>query len=107
LFTPPCASVGQTVTNAGRFSFSVPRPYATHAPILGRTKLSLPVCSFSTAPPCAGLVPCSEWTKQMSSTHPATCGNSSLTGWPHCPYFLNFHGDLSRLPVLANTTRGR
>ena len=34
----------------------------------GRTKLSLPVCSFSSAPPWAGLVPCSEWMKQRSST---------------------------------------
>ena len=28
--------------------------------MLGRTKLSLPVCSLSSAPPCAGLVP---WTR--------------------------------------------
>ncbi len=26
LFTPPWASVGQIVTKAGRFSFSVPKP---------------------------------------------------------------------------------
>ena len=26
LLTPPCASVGQMVMNAGRFAFSVPRP---------------------------------------------------------------------------------
>src|SRR5262245_11035865 len=75
--------------------------------MLGRTKLSLPVCSLSTAPPCAGLVPCSEWMKQRSSTCFATFGNRSLTGWPHFPYCLNFQGDRSRVPVLANVTRGR
>jgi hypothetical protein len=31
--------------------------------------------------------------KAMSSTHSATCGNNSETSIPHCPCFLNFHGD--------------
>ena len=34
---PPWASVGQIVINAGRFWFSVPSPYVTHEPMLGRT----------------------------------------------------------------------
>ena len=57
LFTPPWASVGQIVTKEGRFRFSLPNPYTTQDPMLGRTKVSLPVCSFSIAPPWAGLVP--------------------------------------------------
>src|SRR4029078_10191537 len=94
------------VRHLGRFALSLPSPYATHAPMLGRTKLSLPVCSLSVAPPCAGFVPCNEWMKQMSSTCRATFGNSSLTGCPHFPYRWNFHGDLSSVPVLAKVTRG-
>ena len=38
---------------------------------------------------------------QRSSTHCATCGNSSLTGRPLWPYCLNFHGDFSSLPGLG------
>ena len=34
---------GMISTNAGRFSFSVPRPYAAHEPALGRTSRPEPV----------------------------------------------------------------
>ena len=74
--------------------------------MLGRTKLSLPVCNLSTAPPCAGFVPCTDCTRHRSSTQPATCGNSSLTHAPLSPCCWNFHGERNRFPVLANCTRG-
>ncbi len=38
----------------------------------------------------------------MSSTHPPTCGNRSLTGVPDCPFGSNFQGDASTLPTLLN-----
>ncbi len=78
----------------------------THEPMLGRTKVSEPVCSASKAPPCASFVPWSDFTKQSSSTRLATCGKSSLTQAPHWPCWRNFHGEASRFPVCANCTRG-
>ena len=43
---------------------------------------------------------------QRSSTHRATCGNSSLTAIPLSPYCWNFQGEPSSFPVSANWTRG-
>src|SRR5262245_50218921 len=40
--------------------------------------------------------------KQMSSAHSPTCGNSSLTSIPTCPYFLNVNGDRISAPVLRS-----
>src|SRR6476660_6078564 len=93
--------------NPGRLAFSLPRPYETHDPMLGRMKLSLPVCTLRVAPPWAAFVPWIECRKQMSSTHPATCGKSSLTCIPLEPYFLNFQGEASRFPVELKMTLGR
>src|SRR5215470_14820246 len=94
------------VMKPGRFRFSVPRPYVTHEPMLGRTNVSLPVCSSSSAPPCREFEPYIELMMQRSSTHLATCGNSSLTQAPDWPYCLNDQGDFSRLPVCDEKTRG-
>src|SRR5580765_3344538 len=74
--------------------------------MLGRMKLSLPVCTFITAPPWAGFVPYTECTKHRSSTRRARLGNRSLTELPLWPYCLNSQGDLSRLVVELNCTRG-
>ena len=74
--------------------------------MLGRTKASLPVCTFNTAPPCAGLVPCMDCTRQRSSIFWARWGKSSLTQLPLSPYCWKDQGDFSRLPVGANWTRG-
>ncbi len=40
--------------------------------------------------------------KQMSSAHPPTCGNSSLTSMPALPYFLNVNGERMSAPVLRS-----
>src|SRR4051812_31413913 len=90
----------------GRVRVSVPRPEGIHEPMLGRTKVSLPVCNSSSAPPCRELEPFSEWRKHISSAHAPTCGNSALTHAPHLPYCLNFHGEASKLPVSPETIRG-
>lgn len=73
--------------------------------MLGRTKLSLPVCSLSRAPPWAAFVPWSERRMQRSSTHCATWGEFA-TGRPLWPWFLKAQGDFSRAAVGANCTRG-
>jgi len=39
---------------------------------------------------------------QRSSATPATCGKRSLTQSPDSPYWRNFHGDASVLPLLLN-----
>ena len=41
-----------------------------------------------------------------SSTQPATCGNSSLTGMPDSPCRANFQGEASRLPVASRINFG-
>ena len=46
---PPTRVIGLIVTKPGRSWFSVPRPYSTHAPMLGRTNWKLPVCSCTAA----------------------------------------------------------
>src|SRR4051812_45453197 len=94
------------VTNPGRSRFSVPSPYVTQLPMLGRTNVSEPVCSSSRAPPCREFDPCIDLMKHRSSTMADRCGNNSDTVAPLCPYRLNFHGEASRLPVSLDTTRG-
>src|SRR4029077_4331133 len=91
----------------GRSWFSVPRPYVIHEPMLGRTNVSLPVCSSSSAPPCREFEPHIDLIKQMSSTWRDNSGNKSLTHMPLCPCCLNSHGDLRRLKVSLETTFGR
>ena len=53
----------------------------------------VPVFIWNSAGPCAGLSVYIDRISAMSSTCCATCGNSSETSIPHCPYFLNVHGD--------------
>ena len=74
--------------------------------MLGRMKLSLPVCSLSSAPPCAAFDPYIELINAMSSTQVDTCGNKLLTGMPHWPRGVNSQCDLSRFCVVENWTRG-
>src|SRR5260370_30230536 len=42
----------------------------------------------------------------MSSTQVATCGNSSLTSAPDCPYFLNAKGEPRILSLMLKTVVG-
>ena len=42
----------------------------------------------------------------MSSTQVATCGNSSLTSAPDCPYFWNANGEPSTLSLILKTVVG-
>ncbi len=88
-------------------AFSLPNPYVIQDPMLGRTNVSLPVCSSSSAPPWREFEPYMDLMKQMSSTSFATSGNRSLTHIPLWPYCLKFQGDCNRLNVSLETTFGR
>jgi hypothetical protein len=67
----------------------------------------LPVFIWNSAGPCAGLSECIDLINAMSSTCSATCGNSSDTSVPDCPYFLKLHGDGINppgVPIVARTS---
>src|SRR5437763_829378 len=93
-------------TKPGRFWFSLPRPYSSHEPRLGRENACSPVFICKQAPLWLMLSATIERMTHSSSTHDATCGNSALTSVPHLPCFLNFHGERSRLPVRVRTSFG-
>ena len=73
--------------NAGRFWFSVPSPYVTHEPRLGRTSRASPQFISSSDGSWFGTLACIERMTAMSSMHSPTCGKSSLTSMPLFPYF--------------------
>src|SRR5918998_2837233 len=77
-------------TNVGRFSFSLPRPYETHAPMLGNPGSTKPVFCRKVAGPCTFDFAIMAGRNAMSSTHPARCGTRPLTYLPHSP--CGFHG---------------
>src|SRR4051812_7477695 len=95
------------VMNPGMLWFSLPRPYVIHEPMDGRTNVSLPVCSSSSAPPWREFDPHIDLMKHISSTRFDNSGNNSLTHMPLPPCCLNSQGDLSRLNVSLETTFGR
>ncbi len=72
----------------------------------GRVKVSEPVCSSRSAPPCLEFEQCIEFKKQRSSVIDDILGRSSLTQAPLWPYCLKFQGDAKRLPVLDDAMRG-
>src|SRR5438552_19049201 len=86
----------------GKLRQVVPKPYVTHAPMLGRPCCPLPVCRKKFALVCSEKSETIERIMHRSSTCSATCGNRSLTGMPLLPYCLNFHGDCRTLPTLLN-----
>src|SRR5262249_37451024 len=90
----------------GKLWFSLPSPYVSHDPMLGRENACSPVFICRQAPLWLMLSATIERMTHRSSTHEATCGKSSLTSVPHWPCLLNFHGDLRRLPVLVRTSFG-
>src|ERR687895_2828897 len=70
---------------AGRFWFSVPSPYVTHAPSDGRPARTEPVFIWHTPPEWLMPSATQERTTAMSSTTPAVCGSQSDTQSPLCP----------------------
>src|SRR5687767_15059675 len=74
--------------------------------MLGRLNACSPVFIWRQAPLWLMLSATIERTTQMSSTHVARCGNSSLTSVPHCPCFLNLYGEGRQLTVCVRTSLG-
>ena len=89
----------------GRFSFSVPSPYVTHAPRLGRESRSLP--QFINRMDCSwfGVLAYIERMKHMSSTWAAVFSKISLTSMPDWPYLRNENGEPIAAPVARSVVR--
>src|SRR5918995_1617294 len=96
---------GHMQTNPGRFWFSVPRPYVTHEPRLGRTVRLSPVFINKNDGSWLGTSACIDRITQMSSMCFAVCSKISLTSMPDLPYFLNLKGDGNAAPVLRSVLR--
>src|SRR5262245_44461453 len=90
---------------AGRFWFSVPSPYVTHEPTLGRTIRGSPQFISISAGSWLGRLVTIERITAMSSMHDPTCENRSLTSIPLCPYLRKPNGDGSAAPVLLSVRR--
>jgi hypothetical protein len=96
---------GVSTTKLGRFSFSEPSPYDTHAPNEGRFARIVPEWIRLRAGTCVGLNVYIERITQMSSITVEICGNSSLTSIPLRPAFLNWNGEGSSPPVCRSVRR--
>src|SRR4051812_1601842 len=68
--------------------------------MLGRPCMPLPVCRKKLACVCSLKLLVIERTTARSSAQVATWGNKSLTHMPLRPYWRNFHGQPSVLPLL-------
>src|SRR6185436_15608619 len=84
------AGLSCRTTKAGRFAFSVPRPYVTHEPSEGRPARVDPVFIWHTPP--EWLMP--SWTQERitarSSAHCATWGYQSEIQSPPFPWRAHF-----------------
>src|ERR1700678_1744231 len=83
---PTTGLPGQRTTKPGRFWFSVPNPKVSHEPRLGRVGCMLPEFIINSDGSWFGLSVYIERITQMSSMQAATCGKSSVTSMPLCPY---------------------
>ena len=97
---------GMISTNAGRFSFSVPSPYATHDPALGRTSRPEPVKIMFLAVKWSSLSWCSDLMKHRSSISLLVSGNRSDAHAPLRPYCLKLNGERRIWPVGAKENFG-
>src|SRR6266404_4622416 len=96
------------MTNVGRFSFAVPRPYVVHAPIAGRPARISPVFICETEPTWFRPSAQQERKIHMSSTCSAMVGYQSETQiplWPCCCHW-RFDG-MSVLDAVPIAVMGR
>src|SRR5688572_24156588 len=80
------------------FWFSVPKPYSTHEPRLGRAWRVEPVFMKIVATSWAGMSVWHERTMQRSSTSSPSLGKTSLTSMPDLPFFSNLNGEAIATP---------
>src|SRR5438046_2090409 len=97
------------VTNAGRFSLSLPRPYVTHEPTQGKPMRGRPVLIWNRAGAWLFVSVQHEWTKAILSTWRARLGKISGTHVPDRPCCRHLNGDfisgptsLTKKPVLLS-----
>ena len=89
-------------TKPGMFWFSLPSPYVSHEPMLGRTDRASPQFIRSSDGSWFGTSACIERMTQRSSADWAVCLKSSLTSRPLWPYFANLNIDGNALPVFRS-----
>src|SRR4051794_23473809 len=87
--------------NPGRFWFSLPSPYVTHDPTLGRVKRIEPVFIMRVAAAWSGMSVYIERIVAISSTCWLSVGNISLVSIPLLPVLENVKGDANDVPLLS------
>src|SRR4051812_390602 len=93
-------------TYAGKSADSLPSPYVTHAPMLGRPNCWEPVFMKICAGAWLKASVCIDLTIAISSATPARCGNNSESSAPLFPCFLNLNLGPSNLEFgLMNAAR--
>src|SRR5262249_17891112 len=85
----PERPVDVRTTKPGRLSQSLPRPYQTHEPMLGRPEMVVPVFMNVWAGSWLIASVCSERTMQISSAMVLMCGKIELISCPELPHLLN------------------
>jgi hypothetical protein len=86
-------------TKPGRSCDSLPRPYVTHEPMLGRPNCCVPVDMNSCAGAWLKASVTIDLTMARSSTTFARCGSSSPSSVPFLPTFLNLNFGPSSLEL--------
>ena len=79
--------------NPGRFWFSVPNPYVTHDPMLGRIRRASPQFMRRSDGSWLGTFACIDRMTTMSSIDSAVRLKRSLTSMPLFPRFSNLNID--------------
>src|SRR5206468_3473195 len=79
-----------STTKPGSVCESLPIPYVTHAPMLGRPNCPEPVFMKSLAGAWLNRLAAHDFTNETSSTIVAVCGNNSDTHAPLRPCWENF-----------------
>src|SRR5258707_15397704 len=90
---------GHITTNPGRFWLTVPRPYRSHDPMLGRTGWVSPQVIINSDGSWLGKLVCIDRITHRSSAWRAMWGKISLISSPLLPCLANLNGDCMRLPV--------
>src|SRR5262249_24442056 len=88
-----------------RFWFSLPNPYVTQLPKLGRGRRASPQFMSMSDGSWLGTSACMERMTQMSSMHSATCGKMSLTSMALLAYLFNLKGERQAVPVRLSVRR--
>src|SRR5262245_21516256 len=90
----------------GRFWLTLPSPYVTHEPMLGRGSRASPQLSSKSDGSWLGTSAYIErMTHRSSAHHFATCGNRSLISSPLLPCLANLNGEGKAAPVLRSVRR--